>query len=74
MRFALEYPETLSKLIIVDIAPKVYDSGYFLILLSHMLAAPAESMASRKTVDAWLREGLTKEQGLKNLEFVKNMM
>jgi len=50
---ALDYPERLNKLIIVDIAPVNYPPRHQAILQA-MLSMPLASFKSRKEADAWL--------------------
>ena len=53
MFFALQYPEMLDKLIIVDIAPSFYDGNHESILFA-MAEAPLKSTQSREDIDKFL--------------------
>ncbi len=73
MQFALEYPEIVDKLVVVDIAPKSYPGGH-----EHILAAlesiDLNVVESRKEVEAALSEKLDEPESviqflMKNLHF-----
>lgn len=50
MNFAVAWPEKLRRLIVVDIAPKVYDMRHYAIL-EGLMAIPIDSVASRTEAD-----------------------
>jgi esterase len=58
MRFALEYPERVSKLVVVDIGPKYYPVHHQTIL-DALLSVDLNQCTSRKDVDLLLNEKLT---------------
>jgi len=55
MLFALQYPEKTDKLIVVDIAPKLYDGGHEEILFA-MAEAPLQVTQDRKDIDVFLQK------------------
>lgn len=55
MLFALQYPEKTDKLIVVDIAPKLYDGGHEEILFA-MAEAPFKATQDRKVIDEFLQK------------------
>ncbi len=56
MLLALNYPELLNKLIVVDIAPKSYDRPLFKTFLQQLLTINLEGLQSRKEADKRLAE------------------
>jgi len=54
MLFALRHPQQLSKLVVVDIAPKAYNRPYFKLFLNALSAIPLQNMSSRREIDAHL--------------------
>lgn len=54
MRFALDYPDMVEKLVIVDIAPKAYKGGHQTIFEA-MFELDLEVMTDRKTIDKALK-------------------
>jgi pimeloyl-ACP methyl ester carboxylesterase len=74
MEFALEYPDQVDKLIIVDIAPKAYPPGHDQIFEA-LLAIDLNTLSSRQAAEEILR-GFIQEDGviqflLKNLSRTK---
>lgn len=71
MNFALAHPDKLSKLIIVDIAPRPYNLEHYTIV-EGLKAVPAESLGSRNEADEILsqhvREPDVRQFLLKNLQ------
>ncbi|CAD7930726.1 unnamed protein product [Amoebophrya sp. A25] len=66
MRFALQYPELVSRLVVVDISPRTFPGAYFVLLLSHLLATPKELAAKgRAGVEEWMVDGSSEENLLK---------
>jgi esterase len=55
MNFALAHPDALSKLIVVDIAPRYYDLEHYTIVKG-LNAIPVDTIASRNEADAVLAE------------------
>jgi pimeloyl-ACP methyl ester carboxylesterase len=55
MNFALAYPDKLSKLIVVDIAPKAYDLEHY-VIAEGLKAIPVESISSRNEADEILSQ------------------
>ena len=70
MLFALQYPDLVEKLIIVDIAPTLYDGGHEAILFA-MAEAPIKSTNDRNEIDVFLQPRIhdfgTRQFILKNL-------
>ncbi|WP_024929575.1 alpha/beta fold hydrolase [Methylophilus sp. OH31] len=58
MQFATQYPEKVSKLIVVDMAMRAYPDRYTQ-LMDHMLAVDLRQMASRNEVDNALKDSIT---------------
>lgn len=75
MWLALDYPERLKKLIIVDIAPVNYPPRHQAILQA-MLSMPLASFKNRKEADAWLaptiQQPFERAFLLKNLKWDEN--
>lgn len=71
MQFALEHPEKLSKLIVVDIAPKAYSSHHDLILET-LNNFPIEKITSRKEAEDIMAQNIedfsVRQFLLKNLD------
>ncbi len=71
MNFALAHPEKLSRLIIVDIAPKFYNLEHYTIL-EGLKAIPIDTVASRseadETLSAFVPEPDVRQFLLKNLQ------
>lgn len=57
MQFATQYPEKVSKLIVVDMAMRTYPDRYTQ-LMDHMLAVNLSQMASRNEVDNALKDSI----------------
>lgn len=57
MQFATQYPEKVSKLIVVDMAMRTYPDRYTQ-LMDHMLAVNLSQMASRNEVDNALKNSI----------------
>ena len=57
MQFATQYPERVSKLIVVDMAMRAYPDRYTQ-LMDHMLAVNLGQMASRNDVDNALKDAI----------------
>lgn len=55
MLFALDYPELVEKLIVVDIAPDYYEGGHESILFA-MAEAPVQFTQDRKVIDSFLEK------------------
>lgn len=75
MQMALEYGDVVEKLVVVDIAPKLYSGGHELIL-DALLAFPLEAVEDRKAAEAFLLQyGIadfgTRQFLLKNLTRTK---
>ena len=70
MTLALQYPERVQRLLVVDIAPKAYPPRHQA-LLQAMLTLPLNTLTSRKQADEWLSSAVKHpfERGflLKNL-------
>jgi esterase len=58
MQFATQYPEKVSKLIVVDMAMRTYPDRYTQ-LMDHMLAVDLSQMASRNDVDNALKDSIS---------------
>ena len=54
MRFALDYPDMVTKLVVVDIAPKKYKGGHQQIFEA-MFGLDLEKLTDRKSIDAALK-------------------
>lgn len=71
MNFALKHPEKLSKLIVVDIAPKPYNLEHY-VIIDGLKAIPIDTLASRNEADAMLAEFVPEQDVrqflLKNLQ------
>jgi pimeloyl-ACP methyl ester carboxylesterase len=70
MQFASMYPEKLEKLIVVDIAPKKYDTNS-LYFISELASIRLEELKSRKEVEQKL-SAIIKEESIKQL-LLKNI-
>lgn len=57
MQFATQYPDRVSKLIVVDMAMRAYPDRYTQ-LMDHMLAVDLSQMASRNEVDNALKDAI----------------
>lgn len=57
MQFATQYPDKVSKLIVVDMAMRAYPDRYTQ-LMNHMLAVDLSQMASRNEVDNALKDAI----------------
>ncbi len=55
MQFALEHPDLVKKLVVVDIAPKAYPGGHFEIFEA-LQAMDLDNIADRKEAEAFLAE------------------
>lgn len=55
MNFALAYPDKLSKLVVVDIAPKAYDLEHY-VIAEGLKAIPVETISSRNEADEILSQ------------------
>jgi len=55
MQFALDYPDMVDKLVVVDIAPKAYEGGHQ-IIFEALLALDLDKLDNRKEADAFLAE------------------
>lgn len=60
MQFALEHPDMVDKLIVVDVAPKRYAGGHEEILAA-ILALDLKQVQSRSDAELFLRQRLTRE-------------
>lgn len=58
MQFAMNYPDLVEKLVVVDIAPKTYIGGHQAIF-DALFALDLEQIDSRKEADAFLAERIT---------------
>ncbi len=58
MCFASKYPQILQKLIVVDIAPKAYESSHFKIFIEAMLSVDLAAVQSRKEIENLLLKRL----------------
>ncbi len=56
MLFALQKPQKLSKLVVVDIAPKAYNQPYFKLFVNALSAIPLQRLTSRQEVEAQLKK------------------
>jgi pimeloyl-ACP methyl ester carboxylesterase len=61
MKFALEHPEKVGKLIVVDIAPAVYEENYS-VVFNALFAADIKNTDSREEVEKRLREKLSENE------------
>jgi len=71
MSFALKYPHLVSHLIVVDIAPKVYEPGHEDILLALSKVNPKELKSRQEAVDiiaAYIKDPSVVQFLLKNLD------
>ena len=59
MLYALEHPENVEKLVVVDIAPKSYFRPYFKLFLEQLMRLPMADMSSRQEVDQALAKAIT---------------
>lgn len=71
MQFALNYPDIVDKLVVVDIAPKAYLGGHELIL-NALRNFPVNSVGSRKEAEQVLLEGGIQELGIRQF-LLKNL-
>ncbi|MEN0049672.1 MAG: alpha/beta fold hydrolase [Bacteroidota bacterium] len=71
MQFALDYPDLVNKLVVVDIAPKTYLGGHELIL-SALRNFPVNSVESRKEAEQTLLEAGIEELGIRQF-LLKNL-
>ncbi|MEL6719893.1 MAG: alpha/beta fold hydrolase [Bacteroidota bacterium] len=71
MQFALEYPDVVDKLVVVDIAPKAYQGGHELIL-SALRNFPITEVKNRKEVEQILLEAGVQELGVRQF-LLKNL-
>lgn len=71
MQFALEYPDVVDKLVIVDIAPKAYAGGHELIL-NTLYNFPIEQVESRKEAEQILLNAGIEELGVRQF-LLKNL-
>ncbi len=71
MQFALEYPDMVDKLVVVDIAPKAYKGGHELIFKA-LLGLDLEQLEGRKHADAQLAEMGIEEFGVRQF-LLKNL-
>jgi esterase len=71
MNFALTHPEEVGKLIVVDIAPRIYDLEHY-VIADGLAAIPVEKVSSRKQAEDILGEYVsdigTRQFLLKNLQ------
>ncbi|MEM6318342.1 MAG: alpha/beta fold hydrolase [Bacteroidota bacterium] len=58
MQFALNYPDLVNKLVVVDIAPKLYAAGHEAIFKA-LLSVDFTKVQSRKDVDKWISTSIT---------------
>lgn len=72
MTLALQYPLKIRKLVVVDIAPKKYKSGYFDALIGQLLALNVDQIRSRNEADMWLSSGIP-EVGVRRF-LLKNLV
>ena len=56
MRFANDFPEAVTKLVVVDIAPRDYPPEHHLPTLEALLSLELDGLSSRKDADLLLRE------------------
>lgn len=70
MRFALDYPDRVEKLVIVDIAPKAYPGGHETIF-DALLGLPLNDIKSRQDAEAYL-ESRVPEWGVRQF-LLKNL-
>ena len=75
MQFAIHHPEMVEKLIVIDIAPKVYTGKHHL-LFDALMDLDLFSVESRKEADEYLQETISdfglRQFLLKNLSSVRN--
>jgi len=71
MQFALEYPDVVDKLVVVDIAPKTYLGGHELIL-SALRNFPVTQVENRKEAEQILLEAGVEELGVRQF-LLKNL-
>ncbi|MEZ4983868.1 MAG: alpha/beta fold hydrolase [Saprospiraceae bacterium] len=75
MQFALQHPEMVNKLVVVDMAPKAYSGGHETILEA-LKALPLGEIADRSEADDFLKERISdfgvRQFLLKNLTRTKN--
>jgi esterase len=71
MNFALAHPEKLQRLIVVDIAPKAYDLGHY-VIMDGLKAVPIDRLTTRNEADqalaAYVDEPDVRQFLLKNLQ------
>lgn len=72
MRFALNFPALVEKLVVIDIAPKTYKHSHFKIFIEGLNALKPEGMAARREADDQLARYIPDDSVraflLKNLE------
>ena len=71
MKFAFTYPEKTGKLIVADMAPRRYNSGFALNLLQTLYKLPLEDFEKRKEIDSIL-SSTYKDKGMR-LFLLKNL-
>ncbi|HMO39241.1 MAG TPA: alpha/beta fold hydrolase [Saprospiraceae bacterium] len=72
MQFALEYPDMVDKLVVVDIAPKAYAGGHAHIL-NALLAIDLSKIKERSEAETFLRQRLPEEPDSTILFLMKNL-
>ncbi len=70
MTMALLYPQYVSQIVVIDIAPKAYSGGHEYII-NAMMEIPLDKFSSRNEVEAWLSERI-KGQGIRQF-IMKNL-
>jgi pimeloyl-ACP methyl ester carboxylesterase len=71
MTFAIDYPQKVKKLIVVDIAPKQYNDPQFIDILITLSKLPVHLIKSRSEADEWLAESIP-DYGLRQF-LLKNL-
>lgn len=71
MQFAQTYPQALSKLIVVDMAPRAYDMTRVAEILQFLQKTPLQGVRTRAALDRQLRQGIP--DALMRLHCMKNL-
>ncbi|MEM1215193.1 MAG: alpha/beta fold hydrolase [Bacteroidota bacterium] len=71
MQFALQHPEMVEKLVVVDITPKAYTGGHE-VILEALRTLPIDEVTDRKMADAFLAQNIA-EVGIRQF-LLKNLM
>jgi pimeloyl-ACP methyl ester carboxylesterase len=71
MTFAIDYPQKVKKLVVVDIAPKKYNDPQFIEILEILSKLPVHLIDSRSEADEWLAKYIP-DNGLRQF-LLKNL-